>query len=554
MTLTGKNHALTALFPAALFALVSCGDGGSADEGDADADVPAESAGDPDAGEGGLDGEADVEDDPDEEEDAADDADEEENGGPVFEPDPARIYDDIAYLASVELAGREAATAGNELALQYVEELFTGLGLEPAGDDGTYRHTFEFPMWALGAPPSLSVNGEDLLPIDEFDVYRYSGSAAADGRIVFVGYGVVVPPFDPDEYPSCPLDPGGYDDFAGMDVDGAVLLKYAGFPTGDYFGAENCPTESGLEAAVSHGALAILSVSDDWRPPEILHGVNATRDGEQAPLPVLLLDRDVAEALFPDMADRHDDINDTLRPSSIETGLEASLSVEATVTTAETSNIVGALPGADPELGDEVVVVGGHVDHEWQDPGSGIIFPGADDNASGTAIMMELARGAAWTIPSPARTIVFAAWNAEESGLHGSCAYVDRPSHPIESMIAMINLDSIGGGSGTGFWVLGGGLAVNRWLVEVMVGAQIEHRYEGVVRSATGSQSSDHFCFAGQGVPVMSLTTLGDHTHVHTQFDTIDVINLDELDVGSHLLWWTLEALANGTEGRYLDI
>jgi Zn-dependent M28 family amino/carboxypeptidase len=112
--------------------------------------------------------------------------------------------------------------------------------------------------------------------------------------------------------------------------------------------------------------------------------------------------------------------------------------------------VIGVLPGTDQELSEEVVVIGAHVDHLGKDPVSGGIYYGADDNASGTAVVMELARAFVLGGHKTARTVVFAAWNAEELGLIGSCEHVENPSFPISQTVAAWSIDMVGAGDGSG--------------------------------------------------------------------------------------------------------
>ncbi|MCA9421140.1 MAG: M28 family peptidase, partial [Nitrospira sp.] len=110
------------------------------------------------------------------------------------------------------------------------------------------------------------------------------------------------------------------------------------------------------------------------------------------------------------------------------------------------TNVIGMLPGRDQELGKELILIGAHRDHFGQQ--AGLLFPGADDNASGTSVMLELTRMLSQSATSPKRTVLFASFDGEERGLLGSMLYVSHPAFPLDRTVAMINLDHLGAGNG----------------------------------------------------------------------------------------------------------
>jgi len=382
-------------------------------------------------------------------------------------------------------------------------------------------------------------------------VLRYSPSGGgAAGPLVFAGYGVVIDPFDEAEYPHCPYPSAGYDDFAGLDLAGATVLKFSGVPNGDTSITTDCPYVSGLTYAAEAGAAAYVTIRDyAWPSSELGAGATLQWDVEY-PMPVLAIGRSYAEELISDLATRYDTLSD-YAAASLALGVSAQVAVESSVADNTISNVLGVVPGTSPELGDEVVNVGGHIDHVGRELGSDAIYNGADDNASGTAVMMEIARGVAAIPGGPARTIVFAAWNAEESGLFGSCAYAADPHYPMADTLATLNLDAVGAGSGTGAYLISGGDDQSLWLSDLMDASAAAQELEYDLLTTPHMESSDHTCFFSEGVAAMTMQTLGDHTYTHTQWDDLDAVNPEDLEAAARLTWAAVLPLAEGTEGDY---
>ena len=473
-----------------------------------------------------------------------------DGGGQAFEIDPQRIYDDVAWLSDDAREGREAGTAGNQAALDYVAAAFAAMGVAPAGDGEGYYDAFTYPEWRETAAPSLVVDGEAAVAGTDYDVLRYSPSGGGEGEIVFVGFAMIVPPFDPADYPDCPYPPEGVDELAGLDLAGNTVLKFSGVPLGDASLLTDCPAQSSAAALEEAGVAALLAVHDyTWPFDEVSAGATLLWNGDYA-MPMMYLSRSFAETLVPDLHDRYDAILEWQAASSA-TGHAVSVSVEAAVADNEIANVLGVVPGTSPELGDEVVYVGGHIDHVGRELGSDAIYNGADDNASGTAVMMEIARGVAAIPDGPARTIVFAAWNAEESGLFGSCAYAADPHYPMADTLAMLNLDAVGAGSGTGAYLISGGDDQSLWLSTLMGASAAAQGLEYGISATPHLESSDHTCFFSEGVAAMTMQTLGNHTYTHTQWDDLDAINPADLEAAARLTWAAIRPLAEGTEGDY---
>jgi hypothetical protein len=487
---------------------------------------------------------------------------------PPFALDPARVYADVAWLAAPEREGRAPGTPGNAAALAYIEALFVDLGLQPAGVGGTYRQPFAYQTWGQTGPPAVGIGGVEGTYETDFIVVIQSGSGSVSAELAFVGHAMTVPPFDASAYPSCPLPATGYDDFAGLDVTGKIVVALRRGP-GDVAGVNTaCPANAACQGtgclwdfgykaanAALHGAAAVILLQDYAHDDTLVPGVTLTAAYYDPALPVVWSTRAAVEAAVPSLPTWAQEIGATKTPSSHLTGVTATVTTSTEVAGYETANLLGAVPGADAGRGRQVVLVGAHVDGLGVDGASGTVYPGADDNASGTAVMMELARAAVRGADPPARTLLFAAWNAEEDGLFGSCHYVDHPVFPLGDTVAMMSVDMVGAGSATGVDVYGGGEGVNQWLRDVLAGATADAGLPYVVATAPPATNSDHACFAAAGVSAVLVTTSGQqpdyHAYYHTPDDTPEHVSVADLEAALRVLWAGLQPLGRGAEGTY---
>ncbi|RLB58681.1 MAG: hypothetical protein DRI90_16425, partial [Deltaproteobacteria bacterium] len=211
--------------------------------------------------------------------------------------------------------------------------------------------------------------------------------------------------------------------------------------------------------------------------------------------------RDAVEAEVTDLQTWATAIDTNVVPNSQATGVDATIGVTTIVEAIETENLLGSIAGTDPAHADEVIVVGAHIDHLGPVPGTSDVRLGADDNASGSAVMMELARALAHGYIESARTVVFASWNAEESGLLGSFYFVQHSTYPISQTMMSFSVDMVGAGSGSGVNVYGGGPSDYGWLTTTMLGSAAAHGLDYSITARAPSGASDHAAFEAVGVP-----------------------------------------------------
>jgi hypothetical protein len=553
--------ALVAL--AVLFAACSVSTNGSKDGGvDAGTATDAESDSGIDSGTGG----GDISDDAGDGggTDAAFDG-----GKAAYAPDPQRIYDDIALLASDEYEGRFPGTTGNDLAVELVRSRFEKLGITKAVKGTSFLQPFKFKQWFQDGQSTFKIGATTLTEGVDFITMSNSNSVNVTGELVFVGYGATVPAFSKTEYPNCPFDAAGYDDYKGIDVTDKIVIVLRRIPA-DNEAFYTCPVnpeaftdpdstiarfDYKAKNAKFHGAKAMILVPNLASGPEYPDKVGLPGMDDTF-APALFANRDRIKDGVANLQTWAAQIDSTLKPDSHLTGVQATVEIKATVQITQSTNVIGTIPGTDPILKDEIILIGAHLDHLGTDV-FGNVYYGADDNASGTAVMMELARAAVESGLKPARTLVFAGWNAEEEGLLGSCYYVMYdPLFPINKVKAAFSVDMVGAGNGTGLYIFGATDFDKAWIADLIAEAAYRKGLEFGVEKTQPSGASDHACFAQEGVAAVMAFALtdADHLYYHTLDDKIDTLSMTTLKAAIELMWAGLEPMALGTEKDYLTI
>jgi len=330
----------------------------------------------------------------------------------------------VGALTQPDFAGRLAGSQGGYAAGDYLAKRFEELGLLPAGEDGTYFQPFDIPYTALAEVPRLSVSAtgepaQGFVFNRDFTVISndYAGQGIADARVVWV-------------------DRCTADDFIEIDAVGAVAF---------------CRQDTGVNAArnaLEFGASGVLIlVGRDSRPFDF--GFPRFPAIVPEPLPVIAVGQRVAEALVAGSGFSWQDLELSAPPQELASRARLQVELAGSEACAATGcqgrNVLGLLPGRDPRYAGEVLVIGGHYDHMGSTP-DGTVWWGANDDASGVAVMLEIARS--WQEQGfvPRRSVLFAAWDAEELGLLGSKAFVEAPTIPADSIYSELQLDMVGAG------------------------------------------------------------------------------------------------------------
>ena len=450
----------------------------------------------------------------------------------VVPPSAERLGEVVTVLAAPDMEGRRSGTAGGERAARRIADWLADAGLRPGGDQGSFLQTFVLettPRVASTSLLELSPPVPHRLELAR-DWTPHGGSLAGEvtGDVVFAGYGADLPDL-------------GYDDYASVDVRGKVALALDGSPP-HLIGARVSRLDK-LVAAKRHGAAALLLVSSELPPPSntaVRVGlVSGSITREAADVVLAAAGRTTADAARA--------LADGRAPGSFATGVRAHVRVDLGFDEIRGANVVGVLPGTDPALANEAVVIGAHYDHLGRI--DGVVHPGADDNASGTAVALGLARAFA-AAGGTDRTLVVALFGAEELGLIGSGHYVGKPVVPLARTVAMVNFDMVGrlrerrvsvAGSDSG-----GGLHAL---------ASDAAKREGITATLQGSPygPSDHSKFYDAGVPVLFFHT-GSHDDYHRPTDTSDKIDPDGMARVAAVAARVIERLATDARPVYAKV
>ena len=473
-----------------------------------------------------------------------------------LDPSPSRIQQHVSYLASDALDGRRTGTAGADDAAHYIAGEFARAGLRATITRGSAkpsraiaRYLQLFPYVGsveLGKENVLALTigsvetqqlkvGEDWIPLGFSSNQKISGA-----EIVFAGYGIS----------SSELN---YNDYVGKYTKGQIAIVFAGTPDGD--NPHSTFTRAGevrfkVAAARNAGVGALLIIASEQNlKDDGLARLRYDNNGE-AGIPVAVISREAAARILGESTlSDYEEAADVRRPPSTETRNDGdgtavpitkasslrlprktrSLTLATDVLRKEVPsyNVIGVLEGSDPILKKENIIIGAHYDHLGRGgegslaPKAGEIHHGADDNASGTAGLLELARIFSAQRPKLKRTLIFIAFAGEEEGLLGSNYYVNHPFTPLANTVGMINMDMIGRMKDRKL-VIGGVGSAKEWrgLIEP------EKSFE-LTLNEDGFGPSDHSSFYAKQVPVLFFWT-GTHNDYHKPSDTWDKINYND--------------------------
>jgi Zn-dependent M28 family amino/carboxypeptidase len=498
-----------------------------------------------------------------------------------------RLRTDVTYLASDKLEGRKTGETGATFAAGYVSNIFAQLKLKTAGNAVSRSYMQKFPFVTgvqLGQSNVLKINNSTHnLQTDWMPAGFSANGKLSNAAVVFAGYGIV----------STELK---YDDFAGLDVKDKVLLVFAGTPEK---GNPRSPFVRFADARVKakiasdKGAKGLIVISGEQNfADDKLTKLEYDQVAGETTIPTIIISRSAGAKLLGEKDAKSLDETEKWfgmqkdTPQNIQIKLvntpnmTAELDVNLTKTTAEGYNVVGILEGRDSQLKNEAIVIGAHYDHLGRggknslDVNSKEIHHGADDNASGVAAMLELARQFSKG-KNNKRTLIFIAFGGEEEGLLGSKAYTNNPVFPLDKTVAMINMDMVGrlnenkltvGGIGTASeWknlvenlnakiTLSGDKEVTEKIAQGLKdknisnveikgddkavtiigtiskdGAKTNSNSFALQLSQDGFGPSDHSSFYSKQIPVLFFFT-GTHSDYHKPSDTSNKINYQGLE------------------------
>jgi hypothetical protein len=355
----------------------------------------------------------------------------------------------IELLASPAMEGRGLGTRGLDTAAEYAATTLRLAGIPPYGAPDSYYQLVPLRK-VTGASGSIEIErrGRDQIVTRTFVsgvdcLFSAQPPQSLKAPVIVAGFGIREPQL-------------GRDDYAGLDVRGRIVLIMAGVPNGTAWQTPELLARyaaSGareryavkLETARALGAAAVLAIEDDGFATGLAANVadeerafrSYDRDPHDPPM-LIRASRSVASAIIGE---------DSIAPSSTATHIAQPPAVATIRITGEehlivSRNVLGIIAGSDPKLRDEAVIIGAHIDHLGTIDGA--IHPGADDNASGSAALLEIAKAFATSPEKPKRTLIFAFWTGEEEGHFGSAFNVKNPRWPLQHIAAYLNLDMIG--------------------------------------------------------------------------------------------------------------
>lgn len=432
-----------------------------------------------------------------------------------------KIYDDMKFLASDELEGRRTGTKGGDKAGDYISEQFKKSGLK-AFKNNSYNQQFKVvTSLSKGKKNSLNINNLDIKESD-FTPLNFSESTNAKGELVFAGYGISAKEYN-------------YDDYENLDVKDKIVVLLKGEPQKDneksIFNG-NKPTQySDLRYKVfnarNKGAKAVIFVNSFIDKEDDLIELKNNESTSSEIIPVIQVKKEIINNILEkkNFVEIQSNIDKDLKSCSFSLKLKAEITCELIKEYKDANNIIGIIEGSDSKLKDEIIIIGAHYDHlgyggveslsELKTPA---IHNGADDNASGTVGLIEIANNIAKL--NPKRTFVFIAFSGEELGLLGSAYFTNNL--PFKNIITMINMDMIGR------------LTENKISIG---GNKTSSNFESIIKNLNknynfdisyfddGYGPSDHMSFYLKNIPVLFFFT-GIHEDYHKPTDDFYKINL----------------------------
>lgn len=422
----------------------------------------------------------------------------------------------IEILASDSLQGREAGGQGHRLAVDYLVSEMQSYGLRPLGDSGRYEQDFEIITGVrAGEESHLETADRSMKLHSDFRPLTFSADTSAEGTPIYAGYGI-----------SAPAE--GYDDYANLDVHGKIVVVSRYAPDGDN-PHSTFYTHSALRKKVSEaenrGAIGVIVVNGEGEdtPVELRYD----RAGGNYKIPAISVTREVAAILLGIQTKNLDAVESAIRGTRKTKSLTGvgviRMKTRVIVERSMTSNVVGMIPGTS----DEYVVIGAHADHLGMGQNNSLyrgepaIHNGADDNASGTSSILELAQY--FVQRTLKRNVIVIAFSAEEMGLLGSKHFVEHPPVELSKTVAMLNFDMVGRMKDRKLVVYGIGTSPG---FRELLNAHADTSRVHLSLKNDGNGPSDFAEFYRKGIPVLAFFT-DLHEDYHRPSDDADKINVE---------------------------
>lgn len=446
------------------------------------------------------------------------------------------LKDHIEFLSSDRLQGRLTGSVGDSLASEYIKNKLASYGFLPLEGDGFQRFTVTKRIFP-GGNNRLLYAEKHYISEKDFIPMGFSSNGELTAEVTFAGYGFNIN-----------TDSIRWNDYSGLDVKGKWVMILRADPEVSNTRSLFIPFSGDRDKALlakDMGAAGVLLVSgpasDDQDSFEPLN-----KNDFSVGIPVFRIKRDVADEILTQakakVAALEKKLNDSRKPFRLSTGVTLAGNAEIVREESGARNIAMILPGSDEQLKNEYIIIGAHFDHLGTGgPGSSSravdttgVHHGADDNASGVAMMLELAEKLSKTKESHKRSIICIGFTGEEMGLLGSKYFTENPGIDLKNVNAMINLDMVGRLRETNVLQISG-VGTAEGLKDLVYSASDTSLIK-LALSEEGYGPSDHSAFYGKNIPVLFYST-GAHLDYHTPNDIADSINYNGMVTISSLVY-----------------
>lgn len=450
-----------------------------------------------------------------------------------------QLMDYVTAICDEKYEGRLTGTKGYQESAEWLASKFSEWGLSPAGDNGSWFQRFPIPYTLVFPDCGVSLitelgNGQTLMKhyryVDEFMPGSTSGNGEITAEVIYAGYGITAPEL-------------GYDDYAGIDVRGKIILIEREAPVSPDAGAEKFNPwfaysfhQAKLENAVKHGAAGMIY---NYGP------IANPNNGYKENFIYVHVGDSVVNDIFTGTGKKHNEvlkkINSSLMPSSFSTKKIVSVKMSTKhFPDGNGSNVIALIKGSDPVLAKEVIIIGAHLD------GLGRcyeIIPGANDNASAVAVMMGVAKALSESKITIRRSVMFLSFGAEEQAIMGAKAYLDNPAYDLRKSV-LLNMDGVGIGQNIG--ANAGRNYPELWsFIEGANSSYIHRQLTTNYFANLGRPRLDAARFLKAGVPSLSFYTFGSENYYHLPQDDISIIKPEIMEDLAQLLLVATVRMAN---------
>ena len=452
------------------------------------------------------------------------------------------LMNNVRTLCSKEFDGRLPGSEGYNKAAKFAADKFKDIGLAPAGNEGYFQYlNVEYNKIDSAVVFKAIISEKEIVYQHgkDFVLRGFSGSGNLNLPVAFCGYGISRPDL-------------GFDEYENIDVEGKIVIVFKQNPSwkvSDKEWGQEYPREKSL-VAKKHGAKGILFVSrpNDEKPQPLIGSVMHGEGEQPEDFPQLHISVEVANKLLSgtgySINECQNRIDESKIPQSFITENKAEIKVNAKYEkSARTMNVIGFIEGSDPILKDEYLIIGAHLDHIGSQ--AGLLFPGANDNASGSAGILEIAKAITSSDLKPKRSFLFILFASEEQSLFGSKYFVENLKIDTNKIVAMFNLDCIG--YGDSIQIGNGKSAPELWNLADEID---EANSNLMVKDTWSGGGADLTPFYEKGIPGLYFVSKYSYEHLHLPTDTPETLNPKLFESVVKLAYLTARKVADGNYER----